>query len=117
MSASLGRFTAFALMVIAVAAGLGAVPAASELAFNIIKWRGVAYLLCLGVRTLATACRERIETEQGSQEGGSSAADTGRQETVRPLRLARQEFVVAASNPKALDSLYGLPSTVSFTRC
>nr|WP_247616619.1 hypothetical protein [Streptomyces sp. MK37H] len=34
ISASIGRFTAFALMVVAVAAGLGAVLTASEVAFN-----------------------------------------------------------------------------------
>ncbi|MEV0444669.1 LysE family translocator [Streptomyces spectabilis] len=107
MSASLGRFTAFALMVVAVAAGLGAVLAASEVAFNVIKWCGVAYLVWLGGKTLATALRGRSGDERDA--GGDRPAprggdrrETGRPDTVRSWRLARQEFLVAASNPKAL---------------
>ncbi|MGW7594906.1 LysE family translocator, partial [Streptomyces rubiginosohelvolus] len=58
ISASTGRFAAFALMVVAVAAGLGAVLTASEVAFNAIKWCGVVYLLWLGGRTMLTAVRK-----------------------------------------------------------
>ncbi|GAA2605757.1 hypothetical protein GCM10009863_19110 [Streptomyces axinellae] len=57
ISASVGRFRAFALMVAAVAAGLGAVLTASEVAFGIVKWCGVVYLLWLGGRTLFAAVR------------------------------------------------------------
>lgn len=85
-----GRFTAFTLMVIAVAAGLGALLVASQLAFSIVKWGGVAYLTWLGVRTIITAGRDGADTIAAS---GSP---------VPTWRLMRQEFVVAASNPKAL---------------
>lgn len=85
-----GRFTAFALMVIAVAAGLGAILVASQVAFSVIKWSGVAYLIFLGVRTIVTAGRDGVDT----------TAKTGLPASA--WRLIRQEFVVAASNPKAL---------------
>ncbi|MFD9858855.1 LysE family translocator [Streptomyces alboflavus] len=57
VSASLGRFTTFAFMVAAVAAGLGAALAASEVALDVIKWCGVAYLLWLGARMVEAAVR------------------------------------------------------------
>ncbi|WP_030675675.1 LysE family translocator [Streptomyces sp. NRRL B-1347] len=102
MSASLGRFTAFALMVVGVAAGLGAVLAASAVAFNVIKWCGVAYLVWLGGRTLVTALRGRSDGEREAGAGRPAADGADRQDGVRSWRLARQEFLVAASNPKAL---------------
>ncbi|KGD81314.1 threonine transporter RhtB [Pantoea stewartii subsp. indologenes] len=37
---------------IAVGLGLGALLLASETAYNLLKWAGAAYLLCLGVRLL-----------------------------------------------------------------
>lgn len=70
VGASLGRFGAFALMVAAVAAGLGALLTASEVAFSVVKWGGVAYLAWLGVRTVATAGRgsARSGAEAGPRE-------------------------------------------------
>lgn len=103
VSASAGRFTAFALMVTAVAAGLGAVLAASEVAFNIIKWCGVAYLAWLGGRTVITSLRREGSALQGGE--GTSPGVSGPQHgcgTTNSWKLARQEFIVAASNPKAL---------------
>ena len=47
-----GRLAAFTVMIAITALGLGAVLAASELAFQVIKWAGVAYLLYLGVKAL-----------------------------------------------------------------
>ncbi|WP_030659995.1 LysE family translocator [Streptomyces rimosus] len=97
VGASLGRFGAFALMVAAVAAGLGALLTASEAAFTVVKWGGVAYLSWLGVRTVATAGRPADDEGRAD-----SAAPQGGQPSVPARRLARQEFVVAAANPKAL---------------
>lgn len=114
VSASLGRFAAFALMVAAVAAGLGAALAASEVAFAVIKWCGVAYLSWLGARTLLTAARRAPGTEPEAPEPKApepkapepKAPEPGEPEgepaAPEPWRLARQEFLVAASNPKAL---------------
>ncbi|SFW46150.1 LysE family translocator [Amycolatopsis australiensis] len=85
-----GRLTAFTLLIAAVAAGLGQLLAASETALTIIKWAGAGYLLFLGVRLLWSTFRDK----------------TG---TVRPLaepttawRVARKEFGVAITNPKAI---------------
>ncbi|WP_206506604.1 LysE family translocator [Streptomyces chrestomyceticus] len=104
LGASLGRFTAFTLMVIAVAAGLGAVLTRSAVAFNVIKWCGVAYLLWLGAQTLRTALCSK-DTRQTESENGNAEAPAGEPDMRRKapaLRLARQEFLVAMTNPKAL---------------
>ncbi|QCX81874.1 Homoserine/homoserine lactone efflux protein [Streptomyces sp. YIM 121038] len=96
-----GRFSAFALMVVAVATGLGAVLTGSAVAFHVIKWCGVVCLVWLGGRTVLTAVRRRRgagHTSYTEREAPPARGDGGR--TGR--RLARQEFVVAASNPKAL---------------
>ncbi|MET9827951.1 LysE family translocator [Streptomyces sp. NPDC006385] len=100
VSASLGRFTAFASMVVAVAAGLGAVLTASEAAFNVIKWCGVAYLLWLGARTILTGVRGRSDGDEESAVGGVDGEGVRGRRTA--WRLGRQEFLVAVTNPKAL---------------
>lgn len=83
-----GRLAAFAVMIAVTAVGLGAVLAASELAFQVIKWAGVAYLLHLGVRALRApaAALESTAVTRGQSLGG----------------LARKEFLVAIGNPKAI---------------
>lgn len=100
VSACLGRFSAFALMVIAVAAGIGAVLATSAVAFNVIKWCGVASLLWLGARTVLAAVRGQgaAEDRKTADEGDGEKARGG----LSSWRLGRQEFLVAATNPKAL---------------
>lgn len=87
--ASLGRFAAFILMVIAVAIGLATVLGTSRVVFEILKWTGVAYLAWLGVRALRDGPRVREPTRKEHP-------------NLRPSRLARQEFLVAMANPKAL---------------
>ncbi|OLT30210.1 hypothetical protein BJF79_09920 [Actinomadura sp. CNU-125] len=84
-----GRFSAFFVLILATAAGLGAILLASEPVFTAVKWCGVAYLLYLGGRLLWTHAAEPAHTES-----------TG----VRRTRweLTRQEFGVAMTNPKAL---------------
>lgn len=105
VSATLGRFAAFALMVFAVAAGLGAVLTASEVAFNVVKWCGVIYLLWLGARTIVTALREASGQREPAGHLPADpprSADEQRGPRQSSWSLARQEFLVAASNPKAL---------------
>ncbi|MEU6963673.1 LysE family translocator [Streptomyces chrestomyceticus] len=104
LGASLGRFTAFTLMAIAVAAGLGAVLTRSAVAFQVIKWCGVAYLLWLGLQTLRTALRAKNtpESEPGKEEPESPEKDQNANRKAPGWRLARQEFIVAVTNPKAL---------------
>ncbi|WP_281974384.1 LysE family translocator [Halobacillus litoralis] len=89
-----GRFTAFALMVIAVSLGLHAILQTSTLIFTIIKWAGVLYLGWLGIKTILSSKKE-YEDEQmsGSENQGESR---------NAWHYAKQEFMVAAANPKAL---------------
>jgi len=85
--ASSGRLVAFALMIALTALGVGAVLAASEMAFTILKYAGAAYLIWLGIKIL----RGRASLD--------APADSGR----RPLKaLALQEFWTAIGNPKAI---------------
>ncbi|WP_232665421.1 LysE family translocator [Pseudonocardia sp. TRM90224] len=89
-----GRLGAFAIMIVAVVAGLGPLLAASEIALTVIKWVGVAYLVWIAVRLL-------IATFRGN------AADGAAEPVAEPVaitggQLVRKEFLVAISNPKAL---------------
>jgi homoserine/homoserine lactone efflux protein len=72
-----------------VAIGLGAAVANSILAFNIIKWIGVAYLVYLAVRQWRTATVDLRE-----QIGKSVDGDR--------LSLLVRGFLVNATNPKGL---------------
>lgn len=95
--ALVGRFTAFAVLVVLAAAGLGAVLVASATAFALIKWAGVCYLAALGVTTLWRIWRDRAAHQSGPDPTGSAEPATrGR------WWLVRQEFLVAITNPKAL---------------
>lgn len=85
--ALLGRCLAFVLMIGMVIIGLGALLEASELAFQIVKWVGVAYLAYLGVKMFLDR-----DTHQGDAANAS----------VSGLQLAKREFIVAMSNPKAV---------------
>ncbi len=88
-----GYFMTFGLVmgiwtqVIVVGLGLGALIAASSLAFSVVKWGGVAYLVLLGLRqwrapALALALRDEGTT------------------TVRRRDLVRRGWIVNALNPK-----------------
>ncbi|WP_410650143.1 LysE family translocator [Amycolatopsis sp. cmx-4-54] len=89
----LGRLAAFTVLIAAVAAGLGQLLAASELALTVIKWAGVAYLVWIGGRLLWSTFRAgRTTLVQAPQSA----------ESVPALRIARKEFVVAITNPKAI---------------
>ncbi|KQY09433.1 threonine transporter RhtB [Mycobacterium sp. Root135] len=72
-----------------VAVGLGAAVASSVVAFNVVKWIGVLYLVYLAVRqwrSVTTDLRTKIGT----------TVDGGR------LRLLTRGFLVNATNPKSL---------------
>lgn len=75
------------LLVVIVALGLGAVLAASAMAFNAIKWFGVAYLIWLGI--------QQFRAEAKPMEVGEEKAHT-------PRQLFLQGFLVNASNPKGI---------------
>lgn len=85
----LGLEVGLMLQLTLVALGLGAVVTRSVVAFNVIKWIGVAYLLYLAVRQWRSATRDLGEQLTGS-------GDRGR------LALASRGFLVNATNPKGL---------------
>lgn len=76
--------TVFAL----VALGLGALLAASEFWFSVVKWIGAAYLAWLGLKLLRS---------QGGLD--LSETNTGRAEAA-PRRIFAKSFLVAVTNPK-----------------
>lgn len=84
---------AFTLLIVAVAAGLVQILAASELALTVIKWAGVAYLAWIGGRLLWSTFRGERTTVVTGQDGTAP---------VPAMRIARKEFVVAITNPKAI---------------
>lgn len=85
----LGLQLALILQIAIVAAGVGALLAASSMAFSLIKWFGVAYLLWLALA-------------QWRDLPGNLADDSAPRPLGRPLTLVLRGFVVNASNPKAV---------------
>jgi threonine/homoserine/homoserine lactone efflux protein len=71
----------------AVALGLGALLAASTVAFNILKWVGAAYLVWLGLNLLLRP-RDRFEVTAGVRRGGGD------------LVWMRRGFLTNLLNPK-----------------
>jgi threonine/homoserine/homoserine lactone efflux protein len=86
----LGGALGFLLLIAASLAGLGALLAASEAAFTVLKWAGGAYLVYLGVR-LWRAPAPVLAALPGAT-----------REKARPARLFADGLLVALSNPKAL---------------
>jgi len=78
-------------MVAVVAAGLGAVLAASTFAFTVIKWLGVAYLLWLGI----AQWRAKIEPLRLVRDDTDPNARTNKQ-------MVLQAFLINVSNPKGI---------------
>ncbi len=87
-----GAVLAGLILVAAVASGLGVVLAASEVAFQIIKWVGAAYLAYLGWKMLRSDSALVLPTS-------SAAAGANRP---AGLALGMRSFLVALTNPKAL---------------
>ncbi|GGY83907.1 LysE family translocator [Pseudoduganella plicata] len=86
-AAGAGRLIAFAGMIALAASGLAVVLHTSATLFSVIKVLGAAYLFCLAWQLW------RAELAAGHDEGAVSAG---------LLSLMRQEFLVAAGNPKAI---------------
>ncbi|MCJ8169564.1 homoserine/homoserine lactone efflux protein [Atopomonas sediminilitoris] len=86
---AIGLQVAMALHVGIVAAGLGALLVASTLAFELIKWLGVAYLVWLGISQWRSPPAPLTSNEEGRPIG-------------RPLSLLLRGFMVNASNPKSI---------------
>lgn len=77
------------LQLVLVAAGVGAIVAASALAFTVVKWLGVAYLAYLAFRQWRTAPRDMRD------QPGTSITSSRR-------ALVARGFLVNATNPKGL---------------
>ena len=87
---SLGSTSAIVCIMVLSMLGLGAVLAASETLFGVLKWAGAAYLAYLGIRSLLSRSTE-IAVE--GQQSASQASNR---------QVFGQGFLVGASNPKAL---------------
>jgi threonine/homoserine/homoserine lactone efflux protein len=86
--ASFGRLAAFAVMIAIAGLGLGALLLASETLFTAIKLVGAAYLVWIGIKLI----RSGPQTVTGEEGAGAAGL----------ARLTKQEFLVAAGNPKAI---------------
>ncbi|MGO1120186.1 LysE family translocator [Rhodovibrionaceae bacterium A322] len=96
IAAGLGRLVAFAVMIVITALGLGALLAASELAFHVIKWAGAAYLLYLGFQIWRGP---RIGLPDQPETDGKAKWQP---QTYSLWDLTKKEFLVAMGNPKAI---------------
>ena len=85
----LGLEIGLMLQLTLVAIGLGALVTNSIVAFNVVKWLGVAYLLYLAVRQWRSATKDLQEQVGTSSVGGRRA-------------LVLRGFLVNATNPKGL---------------
>ena len=86
---ALGLQLGLIVQIAVVAAGVGAILAASATAFLVIKWFGVAYLMYLAYRQWRALPLDM-------------SADTDARPPSRPLALILRGFLVNVSNPKAL---------------
>ena len=86
---ALGLQLGLILQIAIIAAGVGAILAASATAFQIIKWFGVAYLIYLAVKQWRA-----LPTDLSDE---SAVRPIG-----KPLSLVFRGFLVNVSNPKAL---------------
>ena len=84
----LGAVASDIVLVGAVALGLGALLAASEFWFSVIKWIGAVYLAWLGLRLLRS--RGGLELSPGGAGDGDAA----------PRVIFAKSFLVAVTNPK-----------------
>ena len=86
--AAAGRIVSFAIMIAIAGIGLGAVLAASENVFTIVKWAGAAYLVWIGVNLIRA--------------GAPLLRDDAATPRLSLRKLTLQELWVAAGNPKAI---------------
>lgn len=83
----LGAVASDFMLVGAVALGLGALLAASEFWFSVVKWAGAAYLAWLGVRLLRS-------------QGGLDLSQARGTEGATARSIFAKSFLVAVTNPK-----------------
>ena len=88
LSTALGDISANFIQMLIVAIGLGAIVAASEIAFLVIKWFGVLVLAYMGFKMLLSSTQLSHQKEEQEIPSASSLYLNG--------------FMVAAGNPKAI---------------
>lgn len=102
VAGSVGRLPAFAAMIALVGLGMGVLLAASEAAFAVVQYAGAAYLAYVGWKLWR-----------------APAPDPAAQIAPRDQRfraLARQDFLIAIGNPKAIAIFTAfLPQFVDFS--
>jgi threonine/homoserine/homoserine lactone efflux protein len=86
--AAAGRIVSFAIMIAIAGIGLGAVLAASEAVFTVVKWVGAAYLVWIGINLIRAGTPILRDDPMALQ--------------LSLRRLTLQELWVAAGNPKAI---------------
>lgn len=89
--AGIGRLLAFVCMIAIAASGLAVVLQASALAFNLVKILGALYLFYLAFQLWRAPSFTAISAKNETEELRGNL-----------WTLARQEFLVAAGNPKAI---------------
>lgn len=89
LAGMLGAMASDVVLVAAVALGLGALLAASEFWFSVLKWAGAAYLAWLGLRMLRSRGQLVLP-----------AADATVAEAPSRRALFLRSFLVAVTNPK-----------------
>lgn len=85
----LGAVASDFVLVGAVALGLGALLAASEFWFSVLKWVGAAYLAWLGLRLLRSQGGLDLSQQEGEVPSGAT-----------PRAIFAKSFLVAVTNPK-----------------
>ncbi|MCP3748468.1 LysE family transporter [Pseudomonas sp. SBB6] len=86
---ALGLQLGLVLQIAIIAAGVGAILAASATAFQVIKWFGVAYLVYLAVKQWRALPADITD-------------DSAVRPIGKPLSLVLRGFLINVSNPKAL---------------
>jgi threonine/homoserine/homoserine lactone efflux protein len=89
IATALGNATASFLQAVISMAGLGALLAASETAFSVVKYAGAAYLVWLGLNMMFSKNKQEKKLEHDHNNKSF-------------ISLFRQGFCVAAGNPKAI---------------
>jgi len=95
MCASSGRLLAFAIMIAVAGLGLGTLLLASATLFTALKFGGAAYLVWLGIKLLRS---RPTDAPLGDADATADAPSRGGV----LWKHCKQEFYVAAGNPKAI---------------
>jgi threonine/homoserine/homoserine lactone efflux protein len=88
-----GRLLAFAVMIAIAGLGLGALLLASATLFTALKFGGAAYLVWIGIKLFRSGPTLLARPAEEARDGRAP---------YNLRQLTKQEFIVAAGNPKAI---------------